>query len=352
MAKKSLKDMLADTSVLPDETIKGNIKAQLGYTDTPETTIEVELGGGIKGIAFISKKTLAIMATFFLAIALICAIVIPQLFKDTPFEGGGTTIDKFGDITTDGEFYSYGAASVASLISTETASMATKRLVKASKRSDSEQAIGKIKGYMPLVDGLIGENKITSTTEELVAVDSYDYKTTIGYPDVLGNYTYYVMYYNRVNVREEVDGDEVEQSYDIVGELIIDETSYFIRGEHESESEDGEEESELTFTAYKDGKPYLKLCQESENEEGESELGYEYTYFNEGVAVKRIRAEYEQEDGQRELKLTVIEGNVKDELVFEYDKKGDIYLKAKLNNLRYYYKVHHGDGGYEFEEIK
>ena len=112
--------------------------------------------------------------------------------------------------------------------------------------------------------------------------------------------------------------DETESEYSITGILVVNGAEYPVQGGMETEEEEGESESELTFVAYTGVDSYIRVEQEFEQEEGEREQKYVYTVAENGRVLEKTEVEYEEEEGEVKLKMTVQRADgTKDELSFE-----------------------------------
>ena len=111
--KKQLKRQA--NSVLPDDNaVKANIARELGFAEREEV-----LATNAGTTAARRRVPLYIgIAAILLAIALILIFILPPILRGKdPFAPGG---NKFLSIRTEDDFYAYGAASVATLINSET----------------------------------------------------------------------------------------------------------------------------------------------------------------------------------------------------------------------------------------
>lgn len=347
MKDKDVKKLLSEGArqVLPSDDVKKTVKYRIGADD--ERTVAV--GGGTK--AMHGKKLFIIVAAFAAVIAVLCAVLIPYYVKN-----GGTSpltpniIDKISTIDSADDFYVYGAASMGAFLSAQENTAATasndsksvvksaaKKAIKSSSSYTSQQIADLLDEYMPFVEGMIGDSEITAqvTAEQDENYSEYEYSILIGYPHIDGEYSTYVLYYNRTLAGTKTDGKETEEKYDINGVLCVGGVDYVVKGEHETETEGNESEEEITFTVYSGGQPYIRLEQETEQEAGESELSYTYTFYSNGKKSKTVEVEYEVEDGETELSLTVEEGSNEYEFKFFLDSQTQMTVKAELNGAKY-----------------
>ena len=325
--KKMLREQAPD--ILPDESVKENIRLQLGAPLPQEQAALAH--GGTKALS--SKKTWIALAALFLAAVLFVGLLLPALLKKTPASG---VLNKFDSIETTEDFYLYGAASVGSLLSArkKTAALSTKSLAYASPAADltdgEQQIVDTVNGYLSLVEGLLGDGSIEHsqiTKPADPAYAQYSYYTVIRYKDLLEEEVSYELYYNELLAGVEQEDDETEENYDIEGILVVEGTAYEVYGSREASAEqdgnESESENELQFTAYLNAEKtqYLRMEQktELETEAGsqESEQEFEYTFVSDGTWQERTQVKYEQEDGELELEITVEKrGQEKDELRF------------------------------------
>ena len=371
---KDVKKLLKEQSkhILPDESVKENIRRELGFSDGEQTAAYAH--GGTGGIG---KKGLISIIAVGLALVLCLCILLPILLNRSPANPGligGGTLDS---IDTADEFYAYGAASVGSLLaSAQTASQgaadaAVPKSARAGIRTlsvqtraggltDEERQIADtVNGYLGLAEGLLSDEAIEYTAEELGQEEyGYPYRMTVTVQDMLGDTAQYTMYYEKILTDSETDGDETEAEYAISGILLVDGEQYPVRGEKETESEEGESELSLTFTAYRPSDasrelPYLRMEQESEEEAGEeSEKFFLYTLYDEnGREAETTSVEYEQEDGETELKITVRRGGETDELLLwrENGRGNVLTARAKIGGKEYSFTVTIEEGNYRYE---
>lgn len=347
--KKMLKAQAKD--VLPDEKLRESIKQELGYGAAEEAPVLARADGGSEQTK--EKRKVMIPLVAIAVILLVLAIVLPLALpgsSPTVLPGG----NKFADITNADSFYAYGAASVGSLLASESDASPVRAMKDGAARE--EKHIETVNRYMALVEGLLSEDAIETTAVE--GNEEYRYGMKIGYTDLLGNAAHYTLYYNKhflnANQKEE---DEKEEEYAIEGVLVAEGRTYPVSGNYETESEEDETEGELFFRAYLDEakSAYIEVTQEyeSENEDGEQEVEREYVYsrYENGKRVERTTVEYESEEGELELKLTIEQENVRDELVFESaHRDGETVLLAegKLSGEDVRFIVYIREGGYHY----
>lgn len=346
--KKMLKAQAKD--VLPDEKLRESIKQELGYRAAEEAPVLARADGENEQVK--GKRKVMIPLVALAVILLVLAIVLPFALpgsSPTVLPGG----NKFADITNADSFYAYGAASVGSLLASESDASPVRAMKDGAARE--EKHIETVNRYMALVEGLLSEDAIEATAVE--GNEEYQYGMKIGYTDLLGNAAHYTLYYNKHFLSAEQEEDEKEEEYAIEGVLVAEGKTYPVSGNYETESEEDETEGELFFRAYLDEakSAYIEVTQEyeSEREDGEQEVEREYVYsrYENGKRVERTTVEYESEEGELELKLTIEQENVRDELVFESARRdGETVLLAegKLSGEDVRFAVYIREGGYHY----
>ncbi len=347
--KKMLKAQAKD--VLPDKKLRESIKQELGYRAAEEAPVLARADGGSEQTK--EKRKVMIPLVAIAVILLVLAIVLPLALPGsapTVLPGG----NKFADITNAESFYAYGAASVGSLLASESDASPVRAMKDGAARE--EKHIETVNRYMALVEGLLSEDAIETTAVE--GNEEYQYGMKIGYTDLLGNAAHYTLYYNKhILNADQKEEDEKEEEYAIEGVLVAEGRTYPVSGNYETESEEDETEGELFFRAYLDEakSAYIEVTQEyeSENEDGEQEVEREYVYsrYENGKRVERTTVEYESEEGELELKLTIEQENVRDELVFESARRdGETVLLAegKLSGEDVRFIVYIREGGYHY----
>ena len=346
--KKMLKAQAKD--VLPDEKLRESIKQELGYRAAEEVPVLARADGGSEQVK--GKRKLMIPLVALAVILLVLAIVLPLALpgsSPTILPGG----NKFAGITNADSFYAYGAASVGSLLASESDTSPVRAMK--DDAAQEEKHIETVNRYMALVEGLLSEDAIEATAVE--GNEEYRYGMKIGYTDLLGNAAHYTLYYNKHFLSAEQKEGEKEEEYAIEGVLVAEGRTYPVSGNYETESEEDETEGELFFRAYLDEakSSYIEVTQEyeSENEDGGQEVEREYVYsrYENGKRVERTTVEYESEEGELELKLTIEQENVRDELVFESARRdGETVLLAegKLSGEDVRFIVYIREGGYHY----
>lgn len=363
MNDRDIKKMLSDGAkdVLPDRRIKDKIKSELGGE---EERVLVLAGGGT---AASGRRRNIIIAACAAALALIIALcfLLPPLFgKDDPFGGGLTGGNKFEDITDANSFYAYGAASVGTMLTARAdggsaAAFSAVTLADDEGRGGRDEQIESINRYMSLVESLLSDSAIVGSAID--GADGYDYGMKISYKDLLGGTVSYEMYYNKIFIEGETDGEEAEEDYSIEGMLVVGGVTYPVDGTYETETSEGETGDKLEFRAYTsaDRRSYIEVRQEYENEtdDGETETDKEYVYavVVDGNVTEKTEVKYEKEGEEVELELVVETGGVKDELKFRTrSENGEsvIVAEGKIDDadVRFRVRVSAGQYRYEFED--
>lgn len=352
---KDIKKLLREgrKDVLPDESIKNNIKARLGVEED-DRTVRVSAGTAAIGRRGIIVAVCAAAAALVIALA----VALP-LLGNSPVAPPDITIDKpgkFDEITDSDTFYAYGAASVGAVIASDrsfaspSAATASAELYRA---APSDEQMSVINSYMSLVESLLSESDITGTA--VSAEYGYDYGMSVGYRDMLGQSVSYLMYYDKIYRGGEVDGDEEERNYSIEGVLVVEGQSYPVEGSYSTESEPGEQENELFFRARTGDDSYIIFSRsdESENDDGEEESEYEYMYtlVEGGKVVERTTVEYESEEDELELHMTIERGGRRESLTFE-DETDDgervIAVSGDIDGERVSFRIYIRQGNYHY----
>lgn len=310
-------------SVLPDEKIKENIRRDLGIADEArerEFSLAGNAGGSAADGAKRRNRLLAIVLACVALVLCLILVIVPLMKKDA------SSPNKFNPIGTVSDFYAYGAASVGAILVEQGAAPAAQSMQFSAPLSSgngagyggslTEEQMQKVNRYMSLVEELMSEGEIGQAALE--DTRGYAYAVRVYYSDMLGGKVSYDLYYNREYVGGETDGDETESEYSITGILVVNGAEYPVQGGMETEEEEGESESELTFVAYTGVDSYIRVEQEFEQEEGEREQKYVYTVAENGRVLEKTEVEYEEEEGEVKLKMTVQRADgTKDELSFE-----------------------------------
>ena len=182
--KKMLKSQAKD--VLPDEKLRESIKQELGYRAEEEAPVLARADGGneqVKGKRKVMMPLVA-LAVILLVLAIVLPLALPGS-SPTVLPGG----NKFADITNADSFYAYGAASVGSLLASESDSSPVRAMKDGA--AQEEKHIETVNRYMALVEGLLSEAAIEATA--VAGNEEYRYGMKIGYTDLLGNAAHYTL---------------------------------------------------------------------------------------------------------------------------------------------------------------
>ena len=368
--KKDVKKMLAEhrADILPDDRVKEKVKRDLGLSAVKESRLSYAEGG--EHALTDKKKVLIALIALFLVAALFLGIFLPLgLGKGgTPVTPGGS--DLIDVITNADVFYAYGAASVGSILASAgdgQASSAAEGGERSALAADiaklasqtEEAQVATLNKYLSLVESLLSDGGVD--VEPLEPAYGYSHGMRVHSTDLTGGTSGYVLYYDKIFIGGETDGEETEENYSIKGILVTENASYEVTGNYqtETENEDGESESEseLFFRAYTgEGRDsYIEVRQESESEaedgEQETEVEYVYTVVEKGSVIERMTVEYEKEENETELNMTIERGGVKEVLVFEdetEDGERVIAVSGTLDGEPVAFRIYIRDGHYDY----
>ena len=355
-------------SVLPDDTkIKQSIARELGFAEQERAALTT---AGTTAAARSKTKTPLLIGAgaVLLAIVLFLAIALPALLRGESALPGG---NKFLQITSEDDFYAYGAASVATLIASEeqaanaaqplSFASAAGLVTRAEQDRLTEEQEATVNEYLALVESLLSDEAIRHETKQAHEDTGYRYVMTVTGQDLLGGETAYTLYFNETLTGTDSEDGELEEEYAIEGVLDTGEGLYAVSGGKKTESEEDESESELWFRAETGKNSYIRVEQEFEREtedgEEESEQKYVYTIVRDGEVAERTAVEYETEQNELELKMTVEKYGAdgekqKDELEFKKEnKKGKTVLevKARMNGEDTSFRIVVENGRYRYE---
>ena len=355
-------------SVLPDDTkIKQSIARELGFAEQERAALTT---AGTTAAAKSKTKTPLLIGAgaVLLAIVLFLAIALPALLRGESALPGG---NKFLQITSEDDFYAYGAASVATLIASEEQAVnaaqplsfasAAGLVTRAEQDRLTEEQEATVNEYLALVESLLSDEAIRHETKQAHEDTGYRYVMTVTGQDLLGGETAYTLYFNETLTGTDSEDGELEEEYAIEGVLDTGEGLYAVSGGKKTESEEDESESELWFRAETGKNSYIRLEQEFEREtedgEEESEQKYVYTIVRDGEVAERTAVEYETEQNELELKMTVEKYGAdgekqKDELEFKKEtEKGKTVLevKARMNGEDTSFRIVVENGRYRYE---
>ena len=370
---KDIKKLLKSEGekILPDDHVKENIKRDLGlsgeemraaYAHGGETAVRRRRGIWFAAAAAVLVAAVALGITLPLALG-----------NNGP---AGPTIrpgDKFTQITDADTFYAYGAVSVGAILSSESGTRPAaagayvlSAPAGADSRADETEYIEQINKYMALVENLLSDGNIRSEAASPSGeYAGYDYGMEVTCGNLLGTEISYTLYYDKIFAGGGYDGDESEANYAIEGVLLSGGGVYPVEGNYTEETEDGERENELYFTAYTAENSYIRVEQEEESEtedgETESERVYTYTIFEDGERVERMAVEYEseEENGETELEVLMTVRNYREDtserLLFkEETENGERVIRVDADfdgsPVRFTIYIRGGSYHYEFED--
>ena len=218
--------------------------------------------------------------------------------------------------------------------------------------------------YMAMLDKLIGgENPITSVvadnTDEAYAQYAVKQTVTATSPD--GSSETYAIYYNETlqpDYDDDDDPDEQEENYRIEGVMVNGENVFDITGFREVESERGESEESLEFTAEnRENGLRMKFELENESEKDESGMEFGYEIYDGRSLVRAFEIEFERESGwmgeETEFELFTHENGVSREYEIESEVRGDKeFIRITRREGRTYerYRATRNDDGSYFYE--
>lgn len=352
---KEIKKLLARQSdkILPDETVKENIRRELGMEETGASLAYAH--GGEKTEKRNVKKLLPLFAALLAVVVLLC-VLLPVFLNR---QGGQSPVldNKFDSITDADSFYAYGAASVGAILDSAGTGGTSPQIRTAAARSSPEQGqIDTINRYLSLAESLLSDGSIVG--ESIAGGEGYGYGMNVLYTDLLGNTVSYTLYYDKEFLSGETDEEEREENYAITGVLLLDEnTQYPVEGNYQTETDGEESENELYFKAYTNAAKtsYIEVRQEHESEtedaETETETEYVYSVYAQGALTERIAVEYESEEGELELKMTITGSGVRDELTFRSGTDSGesvLFASGTVNGESVRFRVYIREGKYHY----
>ncbi|MGN0815105.1 MAG: hypothetical protein ACI4MH_07725 [Candidatus Coproplasma sp.] len=347
---KSQKD-----KILPDESVKRAIAADLGVTDSQSQSSFRSGGAAVK-----VKRNIAITVAAVAAVALTAASVAIWLNSRDGTEFIPSREFQFGTVSSATDFYAYGAVSMGGLLSGKStdSSLSVNSVVAASEEitlgegssasvglSDEQKA--KVEEYYVFATGMLGDGKISSS---VVASDraEYSYKLSADYADAFGTAAEYVLYFN---AKDDVKKDK----YALEGVLIVGGSQYPVEGKYQSESDSDETENEISFKAFTsvDKKSYVSLKYETEISDDEIETGYTVKVIEDGKQVEKASVSCESEEGKTTFEISIKreDGDVK--LEFEGFDEGVMGVTADFGGEKHQFGMTHsqnyGDGGFQYD---
>ncbi|MGN0805901.1 MAG: hypothetical protein ACI4MC_02585, partial [Candidatus Coproplasma sp.] len=186
----------------------------------------------------------------------------------------------------------------------------------------TDEQLSTVNNYMGLVENLLANGGLSYVRTDSDR-EGYEVKEVISFSDLEGNVITYVMYYNSTLDYVETDfdhhGEETESRYSIEGVMVIDGVDYALEGYSKSEISEKESESETYFKVTLSDGSYIVMEQEVEDDE----TSLVYKAVEGKKVVEKIKFEYETEDDETELKMTVEKDGVKTELKFTEETEQD-----------------------------
>lgn len=368
---KEVKKLLAQhkSEILPDSRVREKVKRDLGINSAESVLAYAQ--GGEHSVRNRRRTVIAVIAMF-LVVAVVLAVVIPLALK------GGTPSDIIPpgsklEITDADSFYTYGAASVGSIIAASGTGSASAQAASPAAVSAAGSVNGAGEGaqaqvdvvekYLALVENLLSNADITSEVLSGSVVDGkqYAFGMKITVPDLLGGSVTYTMYYDKIFLSSSVDEEEREENYSIDGVLTVEGVYYPVEGrystETETEPDEEENETELYFIAYlgESRGDFIEITQnvEDETEDGqtERERNLVCAIYKNGMLSERTELEYESEEDETGLKLTITKDGRKEELVFEdeiEDGQRVMSVRGTLEGQRVAFKIYVRHGSYHY----
>lgn len=317
--KDDVKKLLAEhrDEILPDARVKEKVRRDLGLSSVTESRMAYARGGE-HALTDGRKVAVALIAVLLVAAIFLC-IFLPIWLQRGGAPTPGGDIGVFGDADS---FYAYGAASVGAILSsgegsasssphavTADAAVAAAEVYPVAAADADAAQVEILNKYLSLVESLLGGSGITG--ESVAPAEGYEFGMRVTRVDLLGGHDSYELYYNKIFLGSETDGDETEENYSITGVLVMDGGTYRVSGTYQTESEEDGRESELFFRAYTgdgaDSYIEFRQSQESEHDDGdpETEAEYVYTVVTDGVRRERTVVEYEGETDETELSMVI-----------------------------------------------
>ena len=317
--KDDVKKLLAEhrDEILPDARVKEKVRRDLGLSSVTESRMAYARGGE-HALTDGRKVAVALIAVLLVAAIFLC-IFLPIWLQRGGAPTPGGDIGVFGDADS---FYAYGAASVGAILSsgegsasssphavTADAAVAAAEVYPVAAADADAAQVEILNKYLSLVESLLGGSGITG--ESVAPAEGYEFGMRVTRVDLLGGHDSYELYYNKIFLGSETDGDETEENYSITGILVTDGGTYRVSGTYQTESEEDGRESELFFRAYTgDGADsYIEFgqSQESEHDDGdpETEAEYVYTVVTDGVPREMTVVGYEGEADETELSMVI-----------------------------------------------
>lgn len=367
--KDDVKKLLAEhrDEILPDARVKEKVRRDLGLSSVTESRMAYARGGE-HALTDGRKVAVALIAVLLVAAIFLC-IFLPIWLQRGGAPTPGGDIGVFGDADS---FYAYGAASVGAILSsgegsasssphavTADAAVAAAEVYPVAAADAAQVEI--LNKYLSLVESLLGGSGITG--ESVAPAEGYEFGMRVTRVDLLGGHDSYELYFNKIFLGSETDGDETEENYSITGVLVTDGGTYRVSGTYQTESEEDGRESELFFRAYTgdgaDSYIEFRQSQESEHDDGdpETEAEYVYTVVADGVRRERTVVEYEGETDETELSMVIdrydADGSrISREQLFFEDETEDgarvIVVRGTLDGEAVAFRIYVRGDGYDY----
>lgn len=368
--KDDVKKLLAEhrDEILPDARVKEKVRRDLGLSSVTESRMAYARGGE-HALTDGRKAAVALIAVLLVAAIFLC-IFLPIWLQRGGAPTPGGDIGVFGDADS---FYAYGAASVGAILSsgegsasssphavTADAAVAAAEVYPVAAADADAAQVEILNKYLSLVESLLGGSGITG--ESVAPAEGYEFGMRVTRVDLLGGHDSYELYYKKIFLGSETDGDETEENYSITGVLVTDGGTYRVSGTYQTESEEDGRESELFFRAYTgDGADsYIEFgqSQESEHDDGdpETEAEYVYTVVTDGVRERTV-VEYEGEEDETELSMVIerydADGSrISREQLFFEDETEDgarvIVVRGTLDGEAVAFRIYVRGDGYDY----
>lgn len=369
--KDDVKKLLAEhrDEILPDARVKEKVRRDLGLSSVTESRMAYARGGE-HALTDGRKVAVALIAVLLVAAIFLC-IFLPIWLQRGGAPTPGGDIGVFGDADS---FYAYGAASVGAILSsgegsasssphavTADAAVAAAEVYSVAAADADAAQVEILNKYLSLVESLLGGSGITG--ESVAPAEGYEFGMRVTRVDLLGGHDSYELYYKKISLGSETDGDETEENYSITGVLVTDGGTYRVSGTYQTESEEDERESELFFRAYTgdgaDSYIEFRQSQESEHDDGdpETEAEYVYTVVTDGVRRERTVVEYEGEADETELSMVIdrydADGSrISREQLFFEDETEDgarvIVVRGTLDGEAVAFRIYVRGDGYDY----
>lgn len=369
--KDDVKKLLAEhrDEILPDTRVKEKVRRDLGLSSVTESRMAYARGGE-HALTDGRKVAVALIAVLLVAAIFLC-IFLPIWLQRGGAPTPGGDIGVFGDADS---FYAYGAASVGAILSsgegsaspsphavTADAAVAAAEVYPVAAADADAAQVEILNKYLSLVESLLGGSGITG--ESVAPAEGYEFGMRVTRVDLLGGHDSYELYYKKISLGSETDGDETEENYSITGVLVTDGGTYRVSGTYQTESEEDGRESELFFRAYTgdgaDSYIEFRQSQESEHDDGdpETEAEYVYTVVTDGVRRERTVVEYEGEADETELSMVIdrydADGSrISREQLFFEDETEDgarvIVVRGTLDGEAVAFRIYVRGDGYDY----